>query len=204
MAFTERSQPAREAILAAARRRFTQDGYERTTIRAVASEAGVDPSMVMRYYQSKEGLFTAAVDIDLHLPDLTDVPLDQVAGLLARHFVNRWEGDLADEAIMILLRSAVTNPAAAQRMRAVFGRQVVNLVRTATRNSPDSELRAGMISSQLLGIALSRYILALPPIAALDAETLVRAITPVLDQFLRKPVPARPNDGYFPLMAEPS
>ncbi len=69
MAFTKRSQPAREAILAAARRRFTRDGYERTTIRSVASDAGVDPAMVMRYYRSKEGLLGAAVDIDLHLPD---------------------------------------------------------------------------------------------------------------------------------------
>ena len=113
MAFTKRSQPAREAILAAARRRFTRDGYERTTIRSVASDAGVDPAMVMRYYRSKEGLFGAAVDIDLHLPDLAGVPPDRIAGLLARHFLSRWEGELADEAIMVLLRSAVTNPAAA-------------------------------------------------------------------------------------------
>ena len=185
MAFTGRSEPARTAILAAARQRFTRDGYERTTIRSVASDAGVDPSMVMRYYQSKEGLFSAAVDIDLHLPDVTGVPLDQVAGLLARHFVNRWEGDLADEAIMILLRSAVTNPAAAERMRTVFARQVMNLVRAATHDAPDSEFRAGMISTQLLGIALSRYILRLPPVANLDPHTLIEVVTPVLEHFLR-------------------
>ena len=184
MAFTKRSQPAREAILAAARRRFTRDGYERTTIRSVASDAGVDPAMVMRYYRSKEGLFGAAVDIDLHLPDLAGVPPDRIAGLLARHFLSRWEGELADEAIMVLLRSAVTNPAAAERMRAVFGRQVVGLVRTATHDAPDSELRAGMISTQLLGIAVSRYILRLPPIAALDPETLIEVVTPVLNGFL--------------------
>lgn len=184
MAFTRRSQPARAAILASARQRFSRDGYERTTIRSVASDAGVDPSLVMRYYQSKEGLFSAAVDIDLHLPDVTGVPLDQVAGLLARHFVHRWEGDLADEAIMILLRSAVTNPVAALRMRTVFGRQVVNLVRAATHDSPDSELRAGMVSSQLLGIALSRYILRLPPVADLDPDTLIGFISPVLNDFL--------------------
>lgn len=186
MAFTERSQPAREAILTAARRCFTRDGYERTTVRAVASDAGVDPAMVMRYYQNKEGLFGAAIDIDLHLPDLSGVPLDQVAGVLAGHFVRRWEGDLADEAIMILLRSAVTNPAAAERMRTVFGGQVVNLVRAVTHNAPDSELRAGMISTQLLGIALTRYILRLPPIAAPDPQTLIATLTPVLNQILTR------------------
>ncbi len=195
MAFTERSQPARQSILAAARQRFTRDGYERTTVRSVASDAGVDPSMVMRYYRSKEGLFSAAVDINLHLPDLTGVPLDRIAGLLARHFVNRWEGDLADEAIMILLRCAVTNPAAAERMRTVFGRQVVSLVRAATHDAPDSEQRAGMISTQLLGIALTRYILRLPPVAALDPETLIEVVTPVLNLFLTHPAPAGPAGG---------
>jgi len=190
MVFTARSEPARAAILAAARQHFTRDGYERTTIRAVASEAGVDPAMVMRYYQSKPGLFSAAVDLDLHLPDPTGLPIEQAAGLLARHFVTRWEGELADEAIMIMLRSAVTNPTAADRVRAVFGGQVVTLVRAVTGDSPDSELRAGLISTQLLGIALCRYLLRLPPVAALDPETLIAAVTPVLEQFLTGPLPA--------------
>lgn len=189
MAFTKRSEPAREAILAAARQRFTSEGYERTTIRSVARDAGVDPAMVMRYYENKEGLFGAAVDINLLLPDLTGMPLDEVAGLLARHFVSRWEGDLSDEAIMVMLRSAVTNPAAAERLRHVFGRQVVTLVRSLTHDAADSDLRAGLISSQLLGIALTRYILKLPPVAAIDAETLIAAITPVLSHFLTSPTP---------------
>jgi len=146
--------------------------------------------MVMRYYQNKEGLFGAAVDINLHLPDLNGVPLDQIGGILARHFVKRWEGDLADEMIMVLLRSAVTNDAAAQRMRVVFGEQVVQLVHMVTHEAPDSELRAGMISSQLLGVALSRHILALPPVAALDEETLIAALTPVLNHFLTEPLGA--------------
>lgn len=189
MAFTKRSEPAREAILAAARQRFTSEGYERTTIRSVARDAGVDPAMVMRYYENKEGLFGAAVDINLLLPDLTGTPVDEVAGLLARHFVSRWEGDLSDEAIMVMLRSAVTNPAAAERLRHVFGRQVVTLVRSLTHDAADSDLRAGLISSQLLGIALTRYILKLPPVAGIDAETLIAAITPVLSHFLTSPTP---------------
>ncbi len=189
MAFTDRSQAARQAILAAARQRFTRAGYDMTTIRSVATEAGVDPSMVMRYYGSKEGLFAAAVDLDLRLPDLADVPPEQVAGLLARHFVQRWEGDLADEAVMILLRSAVTNPAAAERMRTVFGRQVVSLVRTVTHDAPDSDVRAGMISTQILGVALTRYLLRLPPVANLDREALIAWLTPVLHYHLTGQAP---------------
>src|SRR5918992_1301080 len=56
MAFTDRSLPAREAILGAARARFAADGYDRATVRAIAADAGIDPSMVMRYFGSKRQL----------------------------------------------------------------------------------------------------------------------------------------------------
>ncbi len=181
--------------MAAARARFTRDGYERTTIRAVAADAGVDPSMVMRYYGSKEGLFGAATDLDLQLPDPSGVPLEALGGLLARHFVDRWEGALADEAIMLLLRSAVTNDRAAEQIRTVFGRQVVSLVREATGGAPDSELRAGLLSTQLLGVALSRYLLRLPPLVALDRETLIEVLAPILGHILTGPQPAQPAAG---------
>ena len=65
MAFTDRSRPARDAILAAARRRFADEGYDRATVRAIAGDAGVDPSMVIRYFGSKRELFTAAAEFDL-------------------------------------------------------------------------------------------------------------------------------------------
>src|ERR687890_791509 len=74
MSFSPRSEQTMAAILGAARRRFAADGFERTTIRAIAAEAGIDPSMVMRYYGSKDGLFAAAAAVHLHLPDLAAVP----------------------------------------------------------------------------------------------------------------------------------
>ena len=74
----KRSDRTKSAILRAARERLAAQGYDRTTIRAVAADAGIDPSMVMRYFGSKAQLFDAALDIDLRLPDLTGVPLDQL------------------------------------------------------------------------------------------------------------------------------
>lgn len=188
MAFTERSRPAREAIPTAARAEFAREGYERSTVRSVATAARVDPSMVMRCYGSKEGLFAAAVDLDLQLPDLSELAGSEVAGALARHFVLRWEGDLADEAIILLLRSEITNEAAAQRLRTVFTGQVMTLVRTKSGDAADSEPRAGLISTHLLGIALTRYLLELPPMGDLPAEDVIAVVTPVLDGFLRGPL----------------
>ena len=120
----KRSDRTKAAILQAARERLAAHGYDRTTIRAVAADAGIDPSMVMRYFGTKAQLFDAALDIDLRLPDLADVPPDELPQILVRLFLDRWESDPADDALLVLLRSAVTNEHAAARMRQVFAEQV--------------------------------------------------------------------------------
>lgn len=184
MAFTERSRAARDAILTAARRRFTEEGYERTTIRTVAADAGLDPSMVMRYYGSKDGLFSAAVDVDLRLPQLVDVPSDELGRVIARHFVGLWESDWGQGTLRILIRSATSHPEAADRVRAVFTEQVLPLIRKATGDRADAEVRAGLLSTQLLGTVLCRYILQLPPVVAMDAELLAATLAPALQRCL--------------------
>jgi AcrR family transcriptional regulator len=185
MAFTQRSEKSRTAILTAARRLLAEKGYEGTTIRAVAAEAGIDPSMVMRYYGSKEGLFAAAVDVDLMLPsEASQWPRERLGEGLARHFVSRWEGDLSDELLTMLLRSASTNPAATERLRNVFREQVFEFVRAVVPDAPDVPRRAGMVGSQLMGLALCRYVLEIPPVVAMDGDTLARTIAPVLQHYL--------------------
>ncbi|MFI0444520.1 TetR family transcriptional regulator [Actinomadura sp. 6N118] len=188
MAFTQRSDQTRTAILTAARRRFASDGYERATIRAIAADAGIDPSMVMRYYGSKDGLFAAATDIDLRLPDLTAVPRERAGQTLARHFVERWEGALADEVLIVLFRSAITNETAAERLRTVFGSQVAGALAPAVTDPAELPARAGLVSTQLLGVALCRYILRLPPVVALDVDTLVASLAPTIQRYLTEPL----------------
>src|SRR6476620_11879502 len=87
----KRSDRTKAAIRRATRERLAAQGYDRTTIRAVAADAGIDPSMVMRYFGNKAQLFDAALDIDLRLPDLSAVPPDELAGTLIRVFLERWE-----------------------------------------------------------------------------------------------------------------
>ncbi|GAA0460829.1 TetR family transcriptional regulator [Paractinoplanes deccanensis] len=175
-----RSDGTRAAILRAARERFAADGYERATIRAIAADAAIDPSMVMRYYGNKERLFAAAAEFDLRLPDLSAVPDEEVATVLIRHFLDRWEGD---ETLMALLRAGVTNPAAADRMREIFATQLVPL---AERLAPGEPLtRAGLVASQVLGLALSRYVLKLPPITAMTRAEVVAWTAPAVRHYLR-------------------
>ena len=174
----KRSDRTKAAILRAARDRFAADGYERTTIRAVAADAAIDPSMVMRYFGSKERLFDAALAIDLRLPDLSAVAPQDLAATLIRHFLARWESDPADDALLVLLRSAVTNERAALRMHEIFATQVAPALGAAL--GPRAAAVAPVLTTQLLGLALTRYLIRLPAVTALDPEQVVQALLPAV------------------------
>jgi AcrR family transcriptional regulator len=176
-----RSDGTRAAILAAARERFAADGYERATIRAIAADAGIDPSMVMRYYGSKEKLFATAADFDLRLPDLSGTPRSRLGAALVSHFVARWE---SDDALMALLRAAVTNPAAAQRMREIFAGQLATRVASVCPDPDQAAVRAALIATQMLGFGLCRYVLRLPPAVDLGTEQVTAWLGPTVQRYL--------------------
>lgn len=178
------SVQTRAAILAAARARFAADGFEKATIRAIAADARIDPSMVMRYYGNKEKLFAAAVDIDLRLPDLSAVPADELPQVMVRHFLQRWEGNAADDALLLLLRSAVTNQKAAEHMRGMFINQVSPAF-ASTLDPKEATERAGLVSCQLLGLALGRYLLAIPAVTSQNIDGLVDRYAPAIEAVLK-------------------
>ncbi|TDD71102.1 TetR/AcrR family transcriptional regulator [Actinomadura darangshiensis] len=167
MAFTERSAPTRTAILTAARRLFADDGYERATIRAIAADAGIDPSMVIRYFGSKADLYAAASAIDLAVPDLGGA--QDAAAAYVRSFLARWEaGENTAEAV--LLRTAPTRPDAAARVQAIFDEEIVPALRKAIPDAPDVRERAALLLSQTLGIVYCRYLLGIEPLASMDVR----------------------------------
>ena len=114
------AQETRAELLAAARARFAADGFERTTLRAVAADVGIDPALVIRYFGNKQELFAAAAEFTLDLPDLSDVEPDELAEALLPRFLAVWEDD---GQFLALLRAAMTSPAAADKMREVFAEQ---------------------------------------------------------------------------------
>ena len=176
------SAVTKSVILAAARQRFAESGFERATIRAIAADANIDPSMVMRYFGNKDQLFAAAADFDLQIPELTDVNRDQLGERLVTHFMNRWEGD---EALVLLLRSSTTNPEAAQRMREIFAGQLLPAV---TKLNPDAPARrAGLVATQVLGMALCRYVLQVPPVVGMSRDELIAWLAPTVQRYLADP-----------------
>ncbi|MEU7312886.1 TetR family transcriptional regulator [Streptomyces sp. NPDC007083] len=176
-----RSATTRTAILEAARERFAADGYERATIRAIARDAGIDPSMVMRYYGNKEGLFAAAVAVNLDLPDPGALPRERIGHTLVAHFLRIWEGD---GELTALLRVGATNEAGAQRMQRIFQEQLLPVVREIHPDPEQAPVRAALMASQLLGLGLTRYVLRLPPAVALDREEIVAWLGPTLQRYL--------------------
>lgn len=181
-----RSKDTRDAILAAARERFAADGYERATIRAIAKDAGIDPSMVMRYYGNKEGLFAAAVSIDLSMPDPGSLLRQDVGRTLVAHFLGMWE---ENEVLTALLRVGVTNHAGAERMQSVFRDQLIPVAREVCPDPEQAPARAALGAAQLLGLALTRYVLRFPATVALSREEIVAWLAPTLQRYLTAPSP---------------
>jgi AcrR family transcriptional regulator len=177
-------QATRAAILEIARSQFGDHGFERTTIRSVASAAGVDPALVMHYFGSKAELFAAASRFDITFPDLSDVAPDRVADVLVPMFVGAWG---PQGPFLPLLRAAATNPVAAEALLQVFVDQVAPALAAVV---PDHAAdRAALVGSQLLGLAVARYILGVPPLAGMGDAQLIEWLRPVLAHYLADPAP---------------
>jgi AcrR family transcriptional regulator len=175
------SAETKAVILAAAKERFAESGFERATIRAIAADANIDPSMVMRYFGNKDQLFAAAADFDLDFPDLSAVEADQLGAALVAHFMNRWE---RDDALIVLLRSSTTNAEAAQRMQQIFAAQLMPEI--AKVNAAEPARSAGLIATQMLGLALCRYVLKLPPVVAMSRDEVVSWLGPTCQRYLEE------------------
>ena len=183
-----KSDGTRRRIIDAARERFRKEGYERTTIRKVAGDAKIDPSMVMRYFESKRGLFDAAMTVELRIPDLRQHPKDKLGEALITHFLNRWEDPDADS-LQLLLRSSASNEEAAERMRGVFRDQIVAMVARLRGDEKDAREVAALIATQTIGLAYTRYILKLPPLVAMPREMIIKVIGATIQRYLTGPLP---------------
>ena len=177
----------REAIAEAARRQFAEHGYDRTTIRSVAAEARVDPALVLHYFESKQQLFLAAVDLPFDVDDLVEQirsgPRAKVGERVARFALGvlrnpeglaRWTG---------MVRAAASDPDAAAVLRDVLTRRIFEPLAEAL-GSDDAELRANLASSQMVGLVMARYVIAIEPLASTGDETIAAAIAPTIQRYL--------------------
>jgi AcrR family transcriptional regulator len=177
-----KSDRTRAKILEAAQLLFSERGYDGATIRDVAARASIDPAMVIRYFGSKDELFARAASIDLKLPPVRSIPPGEIGETLIRHFLDLWENAGSGAGMAVVLRSALSNDHAAAKVREVFLAQVRPAL-AAVGNPTEAARRAGLISSQLLGLALCRYVLRIPPVVSLTRDEIIERIGPTLQRY---------------------
>lgn len=177
-----KSDRTRAAILAAAEKLFAAKGYERTTVRDIAERAAIDPAMVIRYFGTKDELFALAAVFELKLPDLGRVERASIGETLVSHYLNLWEGEASGGGLPILLRSAASNEFAANKMREMFEAQVMPAIARVGSRATAPE-RAGLVASQLLGLAMCRYVLKLPPVVAIPKPTIIREVGKTIQRY---------------------
>jgi len=189
-----RASDTKAAILAAARNRFAAEGYRAASIRAVARDVGVDAALVVRYFGSKPGLFAAATDIALRIPDLADAPADEHGERLVAHFLLRWDpGTEEGQVLLGLLRSAASDAAAAAAMRELFADQLVPALHPLVADPSEVPRRAALVASQVLGLALARSVLELPPFEAMPPDVVAATVGATVQRYLHEPL--RPRGG---------
>jgi AcrR family transcriptional regulator len=189
MTKTRNSSDTKAAILAAARTRFAAEGYRSASILAVARDVGVDAALVVRYFGSKPGLFAAATDIDLRVPDLATAPAGEHGERLVEHFLTRWDaGTPEGQVLLILLRSAASDVAAAAGMRELFATQLVPALRRLIADGTEVPRRAALIASQILGLALARSVLELPPFEEMPPSEIAANVGATVQRYLHEPL----------------
>jgi AcrR family transcriptional regulator len=178
---------SRDAILDAARRLFAERGYVGTSMRAIATDAGVDASLIVHFFGSKAKLLSEAVewpfDPDEEMARIIAGGRRHLGEGLARLVVRTWDREGDRNAIMTLLRAATVEPAAAELLSEYFRGRLYRPLMDALR-SPEAELRANLVASQLLGLGIARYVLRLEPLASMSEDEVVRWVGPTLQRYL--------------------
>lgn len=181
----------REAIAEAARRKFGELGYERTTIRAIAGDAGVDPALVVHFFGSKQQLFLSVIDLPFEpeevLPGVLAGDPGTAGERVARFIVGMLEDEGARSVLTGMVRAAASEPEAARLLRELITGRVFAAI-TASLDVEDADLRASLVGSQIVGLIVARYVVGVEPLASLDPDRLVAAIGPNLQRYLVGPL----------------
>ena len=177
----------REAILEAARGVFARAGYDRATIRDIAAAAGVDPALVHHYFGNKEGLFVAAMalpfDPEMILAAITDGEVERTGERVAAQLLLLWDNTETRNPLLALVRSAVSNEQAARMLREYLAATLFTRV-AKELGMPDAPLRASLVASQIIGLAIGRYVVRVEPLASAPRETLVPALAGTIQRYL--------------------
>ncbi|WP_248823208.1 TetR/AcrR family transcriptional regulator [Frankia umida] len=174
---SERRLVTHAAILDAARSLFREGGYQRTTIRAIGREAGVDPALVIQHFGNKEALFEAASEIDFDLAEALPGPRDELSARVLEYMLTQL--DKEPDALLATLRSMLTHQQAAHAARCAFLDDGATKI-SGVLDGEDAGLRSSLICTMLVGLMVTRHLLKLDDIVQAPTERLIELVEPCL------------------------
>ncbi len=174
-------------IVAAAREEFAEHGWAGTTIRAVARAADVDPALVYHYFGSKEGLLDAATNPPQkwleNVAKVWTTPIEQLGAALLKLLLASWADDEIGPTLRAILQTAAHEPSTREKLRRVVEGSLMGVSELGS-DERDRLVRSGLISSQMMGFALMRYVWKIEPIASMAEDEAIAAITPNLQHYV--------------------
>lgn len=181
----------RAEVLAAARTSFAEKGFRGTTIRAVAASAGVDPALVHHYFGTKDDLFVAALQIPVDpreiLAPVVAAGPDGAGERLLRIFLGVWDDPELQPGLLALARTVLSEDGARLLKEGFVPVVVFPVLGGLVADRP--EVRIPLVVSQVVGLIVARYVVALPPMAEMPSEDVVARIGPVIQHYLTGDLP---------------
>lgn len=178
---------SRERIIAAAVDEFGEQGYEASTIRAIAARAGVDSALVHHYFGTKADLFADAVGIplrpDIDVPGILAGPRSDVGERLIRYVLEAFEKPDVRRRGVMLIRTAIGSKLTTPLLAGFLSRELIARIARAL-DVDDAELRASLVASQIAGVLIARYVVKLPALAAAPVDELVARVGPTVQRYL--------------------
>ena len=179
----------RKVILDSARARFARDGFTKSTIRKIAGDAGVDPSLVMQYFGSKDELFASVMAVGPNtmsrVSDAFDGPEDSLGERVTRAFLEVWDGDpQVSEPLLAMLRAAIGNQQATVHLRELIQKRVIDDLSPRLRDDADMTTRIELACSLLVGVVVGRQVVEIEALVREDRDSLVRYLAPSIQALL--------------------
>lgn len=185
-----RPTDSKDRILSAARARFAEHGYAKTSLRSIARDADVDHALVSYYFGSKEGLFKAVAELALTPAEVLDgitkrVSKDQLGRALLEAALTTWDRPDYQEGLAQLIGDALASPTAQRALREYLQTEMVTRLATIIGGASASK-HAAALATIIAGLFFTRYVLKVEPVASMSRADVVRHHTPAINAVLRE------------------
>jgi AcrR family transcriptional regulator len=186
------NQDTKQSILDAARRVFAEKGYDKASIRAIATQAKVDPALVHHYFGTKDKLFLESVNAPINpaelIPEALSGPRDEAGERLIRLVLTVWDSP-AGAAGLGMFRSALSNEWTARLLREFVITQILRKAVAELALDPDeAPMRSALVATQIAGLLAIRYVLKVEPVASAGREQLIKMVGPNVQRYLTGPI----------------